>query len=107
MSLNPNPLLSPELQAKTTVIDFTVTLQGLEEQVLANVIQHEQRLLEDQLRAVYADIALNTASLSVLNDTLLKRLAQSQGNLLDDVTLMTVLAGTQLATRPYSTFASF
>lgn len=71
-------------------------MQGLEDQLLSQVVQSEQRSLEDQLRAVYTDITANTKALSGLNDTLLKRLAQSQGNLLDDTTLMTVLAGENL-----------
>lgn len=96
ISSSPNPQLSPELQAKATVVDFTVTMQGLEDQLLSQVVQSEQRSLEDQLRAVYTDITANTKALSGLNDTLLKRLAQSQGNLLDDTTLMTVLAGENL-----------
>ena len=42
----PNPMFSPELQAKTTLIDFTVTQKGLEEQLLGRVIGKEQKALE-------------------------------------------------------------
>lgn len=34
----PNPSFSPELQAKTNVVDFTVTQKGLEEQLLGKLL---------------------------------------------------------------------
>jgi dynein heavy chain len=37
----PNPSFSPELSAKTTIIDFTVTQGGLEQQLLGQVLSKE------------------------------------------------------------------
>jgi len=42
-----NPHFSPELAAKTTIIDFTVTQSGLEQQLLGRLISIEQKSLED------------------------------------------------------------
>lgn len=44
-----NPHFSPELAAKTTIINFTVTQDGLEQQLLGRLISKEQKHLEDQL----------------------------------------------------------
>lgn len=44
-----NPHWSPELAAKCTIIDFTVTQGGLEQQLLSRLIGKEQRQLEEQL----------------------------------------------------------
>ena len=87
----PNPKFSPELQAKTTLIDFTVTQKGLEEQLLAKVIQREQKALEDQLNIVVEQVTHNTKTLLKLDEDLLQRLTSNDGNLLDDDELVGVL----------------
>ena len=85
----------PEVQARVTVVDFTVTLLGLEEQLLGRVIKKEQRILEDQLNEVLASVAENTKSLLLLDQQLLSRLTANKGNLLDDVELIEVLNETK------------
>lgn len=91
----PNPKFSPELQAKTTLIDFTVTLKGLEEQLLGKVIGREQKALEEQLTQVLEEVNANTKSLMQLDASLLERLTSNSGDLLEDEELIAVLANTK------------
>ncbi|KAG9402276.1 hypothetical protein AC1031_006904 [Aphanomyces cochlioides] len=91
----PNPHFSPEVQAKTMLVDFTVTQEGLEDQLLARVIQKEQKSLEEQLIRVQFDVNMNTKALLALDGLLLERLASNAGNLLDDLELIGVLASTK------------
>ena len=91
----PNPHFSPELQAKTTVVDFTVTMKGLEEQLLGRVIAREQNALEKLLQQVLSEANSNTKALLELDASLLQRLASNTGNLLDDEELVDVLASTK------------
>merc|ERR1719321_1662824 len=91
----PNPHFSPELQAKTTVIDFTVTQKGLEEQLLGKVIGKEQKALEEQLNQVLEEMNSNTKALQALDASLLERLTSNDGNLLDDEELIGVLGNTK------------
>merc|ERR1719267_270935 len=66
----PNPHFSPELSAKCTVIDFTVTLVGLEQQLLGRLIGMEQKSLEESLAQLQEDVTNNTKSLQLLDKQL-------------------------------------
>jgi len=87
-----NPHFSPELAAKTTIIDFTVTQGGLEQQLLSRLISKEQKQLEEALEQLQTDVTSNTKQLQSFEDQLLDQLANSQGSLLENDTIMEVLA---------------
>mmetsp|Transcript_44091 Transcript_44091/g.42754 ORF Transcript_44091/g.42754 Transcript_44091/m.42754 type:complete len:333 (+) Transcript_44091:1414-2412(+) len=87
-----NPHFSPELAAKTTIIDFTVTQSGLEQQLLGRLISKEQKFLEDSLNQLQEEVTANTKTLQNYEKQLLDRLASASGSLLDDTELIDVLA---------------
>jgi dynein heavy chain, axonemal len=97
-----NPSFSPELSAKTTIIDFAVTQTGLEQQLLGRVLSKEQRALEDSLNQLLADVNFNKRDLQRLDKNLLERLTNSTGNLLDDTELMDVLNSTKTQAKEVS-----
>ncbi len=91
----PRPHYSPEVSAKTSVIDFTVTMVGLTEQLLTRVVNKEKCELEQQRRALLEDVNANKKMKEQLESDLLERLSSTKGNLLDDATLIDVLAQTK------------
>lgn len=90
-----NPHFSPELQAKTTIVDFTVTLSGLEDQLLGLVIQREQKALEDSLDLVLSEVNMNRKALTKLDSQLLEKLSSNKGNLLEEEGLIEMLSDTK------------
>jgi len=94
-----NPHFSPELAAKTTIIDFTVTQIGLEQQLLGRLISIEQKSLEEQLTQLQEEVTGNTKILTDLEDSLLYQLANTQGSLLDNAKIIDVLANIKVKSR--------
>jgi dynein heavy chain len=91
----PNPHYTPELSANVTVIDFTVTMKGLEDQLLGKVIAKEKSELQEQRQALLEEVNSYKKKIKELEDDLLRRLSESSGNLLDDASLIDVLAVTK------------
>ncbi|KAI5106110.1 dynein heavy chain 11, axonemal, partial [Silurus meridionalis] len=90
-----NPDFPPELQAQTTLINFTVTQAGLEEQLLGQVVSHERPDLETMKLELSTQQNMCQIELKKLEDELLSRLSAAEGSFLRDAALVEQLENTK------------
>lgn len=83
-----NPHYPPEIQAETTLINFTVTETGLEDQLLALTVNKERPDLEATKTELVRQNTEFTIRLKQLEDDLLMRLSTAEGDLTEDVALI-------------------
>jgi len=86
-----NPHYMPEVCIKTTIINFTVTMSGLEDQLLVDVINNERPDLEEKNAKLVVSIAQDQKTLKEIEDKILHMLANASGNILDDEDLINAL----------------
>ncbi|XP_072395911.1 dynein axonemal heavy chain 8 [Diabrotica undecimpunctata] len=90
-----NPRYTPEIFAKASIIDFTVTMKGLEDQLLGRVILTEKKELEQERTNLIKDVTANKRKMLELEQNLLYKLTTTQGSLLDDESVIIVLNTTK------------
>ena len=79
-----NPHYPPEIQAETTLVNFTVTLKGLEDQLLALVVRKERPDLASQKAALIQQENQFKVQLASLEDQILIQLAAAEGDITED-----------------------
>ncbi|GMI47335.1 hypothetical protein TrCOL_g3071 [Triparma columacea] len=90
-----NPAYTPEVMGKVSLINYGVTLDGLANQLLNQVVKHERPDLEEQYAALVKDMSENAKKIVDLEDSLLKELSNSTGNILDNEELIATLDETK------------
>uniref|UniRef100_H2ZL82 Uncharacterized protein n=1 Tax=Ciona savignyi TaxID=51511 RepID=H2ZL82_CIOSA len=90
-----NPRYSPAVFGKAMIINYTVTLKGLEDQLLSVIVKFERKELEEQRERLIQETSENKKLLKDLEDSLLRELATSKGNMLDNTELIETLDETK------------
>lgn len=78
-----NPHYLPELSIKVTLINFTVTQKGLEDQLLVDVVKHERPDLEAQRDNLILNINENKKLIKDLETTILNMVKDAGNDILD------------------------
>ncbi|CAH8568670.1 unnamed protein product [Dicrocoelium dendriticum] len=86
-----NPHYLPETAVKVTLMNFMITQEGLQDQLLGIVVARERPELEDEKNKLILQGAANKKKLKELEDQILGVLSSSEGNILEDESAIKVL----------------
>ncbi|XP_023310238.1 dynein heavy chain 3, axonemal [Anoplophora glabripennis] len=91
-----NPHYLPEIAVKVTLLNFMITLQGLQDQLLGIVVAREKPILEEKKNAMIVESANNKKMLKEIEDKILEVLSSSEGNILEDETAIKILSSSKI-----------
>ncbi|KAG7391800.1 Dynein heavy chain 1, axonemal [Phytophthora pseudosyringae] len=87
-----NPHYAPEVCVKVSLLNFTITMKGLEEQLLGVVVLKELPDLAAKKNELVLSNAEGKRQLYEIENQILYLLSHSEGNILDDTNLIETLA---------------
>ncbi|KAB0793663.1 hypothetical protein PPYR_13283 [Photinus pyralis] len=91
-----NPHYLPELAVKVTLLNFMITPQGLQDQLLGIVVARERPELEEKKNEMIIESATNKKLLKEIEDKILEVLSSSEGNILEDETAIKILSSSKV-----------
>nr|XP_046240546.1 dynein axonemal heavy chain 1 [Scatophagus argus] len=92
----PNPHYSPEVSTNVTLINFTLSPSGLEDQLLGQVVAEERPDLEEAKNQLIISNAKMKQDLKEIEDEILFRLSSTEGNPVDNEELIQVLEASKI-----------
>ncbi|XP_066246402.1 dynein axonemal heavy chain 3 [Euwallacea similis] len=91
-----NPHYLPEIAVKVSLLNFMITPQGLQDQLLGIVVARERSELEEKKNAMIVESANNQKMLKEIEDKILEVLSTSEGNILEDETAIKILSSSKV-----------
>ena len=90
-----NPHYLPEIAVKVTMLNFMITTEGLQDQLLSITVARERPDLETEKNQLIVQGAENKKQLKEIEDKILEVLS-SEGNILEDETAVQVLSSSKV-----------
>ncbi|KAJ6652606.1 hypothetical protein lerEdw1_011258 [Lerista edwardsae] len=90
-----NPHYLPETSVKVTLLNFMITPEGMQDQLLGIVVARERPDLEEEKQALILQGAENKRQLKEIEDKILEVLSASEGNILEDETAIKILSSSK------------
>lgn len=94
-SLPPLPSFHSTLTPQVTLLNFMITMEGLQDQLLGIVVARERPELEEEKSQLIMQSAENKRQLKEIEDKILEVLSTSEGNILEDETAIEVLSSSK------------
>jgi dynein heavy chain len=98
-----NPHYTPDVSTKVCLLNFMITPEGLQDQLLGIVVSQERPDLEEQRNRLIVESAENKRMLKEIEDKILFIMSSSSGNILEDETAIVTLKESKILSDEIST----